>query len=218
MKRISTGLLAALATLVMTTEAGAQICAGFPTTDRQFSFGGSLGFPEDLDQFGVEASYNASGPLAVFGGLTVTSLEDDVGDGESFDTYRIGAAFDLPAVGQALGPMVSACPVVAFEWTDIEVGSITSIPLGFGLGASIPVGGGGTALMPYAVPQVVFSRFSADSDLIDDVLVEDETETDFALRAGALFTFGQIFAGAEVNRIFEDFGETVFSVRAGLRL
>lgn len=217
MKRISTGLLAALATLVMTAEAGAQICAGFPTADRQFSFGGSVGFPEDLDQFGVEASYNASGPLAVFGGLTVTSAEEDLGEDDSFDTYRIGAAFDLPAVGQALGPMGSACPLVAFEWTDVEIGSITSIPVGFGLGASIPVGGGGTAIMPYAVPQVVFSRFDRD-DALGGIVEEDDTETDFAIRGGALFTFGQIFAGAEVNRVFEDFAETVFSVRAGIRL
>ena len=52
MKRMRLGFLIGSALLVA-SPAAAQICAGFPTIDRQFSFGGSLDFPEGGDQWGV---------------------------------------------------------------------------------------------------------------------------------------------------------------------
>ena len=73
------GFLAAVATVAFAATADAQICAGYPTGDRGMYFGARADFPEDLDSYGVEANYNFSGPLGVYGGLNVISFD---GEGE----------------------------------------------------------------------------------------------------------------------------------------
>jgi hypothetical protein len=220
MKKLGPVLFALLATLVLAPAAGAQICAGFPTADRQFSFGGSVFFPEELDQFSIEASYNLMGPLSLFGGMTILEEEQNVGEIRSDETFEFGAAFDFPAVGQALGAgfgvPVSACPVVAVNFTDVEgQGSITRFPLGFGIGASLPVGTN-ASLLPYVIPQVVFSRFDFDEEIFGQR--ESESETDFALRAGALVGFGMFYLGGEVGQVFREGRDALFGIRGGIRL
>lgn len=220
MNRSVIGTLAVVAALGAAGSAEAQICAGFPTMDRQFSFGAFMGFPEGADARGVEASYNAAGPLSVFGSFTVTSAEEDDdllgGDEVDLETFEGGLAFEVPALGRSLGN-VSACPVASFQYTDIEgLATVTSIPVGLGLGTSIPVSTGNTSIMPYVVPQVVFTRISADEGLgLGD---ESESETNFGVRGGALLGLGTLYLGGEVSHLFEDDSDPVFSIRAGIRL
>src|SRR5688500_11732591 len=101
MKKTTAGFLAAVATVAFAAGAQAQICAGYPTSDRGMYFGGRADFPEDLDSYGVEANYNFSGPLGVYGGLNVISAEDDGGtdEDESEDELYAGLAFEVANLG-----------------------------------------------------------------------------------------------------------------------
>src|SRR5690349_1847510 len=77
------GFLAVAAAVAMALPAEAQICAGYPTGDRGLYFGARADFPENVDSYGVEANYNFSGPLGVYGGLNVLSAEDEEDGDES---------------------------------------------------------------------------------------------------------------------------------------
>jgi len=202
------GLLTAAAAAFFTTTAAAQVCVGYPTVDRGMSFGASLDFPDGGDRWGVEASYDVQGPLSLFGGVDVTSVD---GVDDSTDTFFIGGAanlFSLPlgTTGNALG----VCPTAQFRYTDFEGGSLIQLPIGLGVGTSISVTPT-VPLMPYAIPSIVMSRFSVDDG-------DSETEWDFGIRAGALVGFGIVFVGAEVEHIAQEEGDTVFGIRAGIRL
>ena len=207
MKVTRVGTLTALAVALFAPAAGAQICAGFPTVDRQFSFGASLDFPEGGDRWGVEASYDLAGPLGVFGGLEVTNPD---GEGDSFDTYHGGAAFTLLNLEAGLPLAVSVCPTAQLGYTDVELGSLIQVPIGLGFGTYLSVAPA-IPLMPYAIPQIVMSRFE-----IDDV--DSETEWDFGFRGGVLVGFGIVFVGGEINHTFVEGADPSFGIRGGIKL
>jgi hypothetical protein len=209
MKKATVGFLAAVATVAFAGTAQAQICAGFPTSDRGMYFGGRADFPE------VEANYNYSGPLGVYGRLNVISLDGDGGDDDSEDEIYGGLAFEVASLGMMIGPRVSACPVVEARFMDFEgLGSSLQIPIGLGVGASL-----GIPMLPsasaYVQPQLVISRFDFDDDLTD---ADTETETDFGIKAGANVGFGLITVGGEVRHVFVDEADPVFGIRVGIRL
>lgn len=203
--------LAAVATLAFAGTAQAQVCAGFPTGDRGLYFGGRADFPEGGDSYGVEANYNASGPLGVYGGLDVVSAD---GGDEDQNIYRAGVAFEVASLGLMIGPRVSACPVVEGRYSSQDgFGNILQVPIGLGVGANL-----GLPLLPslagYVQPQLVVTRYDFDEDV---PLVEDETETDFGVKAGVMAGFGLISVGGEVQHVFVDGADPVFGVRVGLR-
>ncbi|WP_420125350.1 outer membrane beta-barrel protein [Longimicrobium sp.] len=208
------GFLAAVATVAFASTAQAQICAGFPTSDRGLYFGGRADFPENTDSYGVEANYNFSGPLGVYGGLNVLSADGDNDDEESEDEIYAGLAFEVASLGMMIGPRVSACPVVEARVIDFEgLGTYTQIPIGFGIGAGL-----GIPMLPsasaYVQPQLVITRVDFDDDLTE---AETETETDFGLKAGANVGFGIINVGGEVRHVFVDEADPVFGIRVGVR-
>lgn len=206
-----TTLAAALvAAATLAGSAQAQVCASFPTVDRGFSLGGRIDFPEGLDQFGVEASLNAAGPLSVFGGVNVISGEDDNGGDDSLDQFFAGIALETPTLAGMLGPRASVCPQARFEYIDVEGGSITGIPVGLGFGATYATSPAGPTVSPYVIPQAVFLRFSSDGG-------DDDSETRFGLRGGALVTFGMFFFGGEANYLGGDDSDTTLGLRAGVR-
>lgn len=213
MKKLAVGILTAVSAVTFVGTAGAQICAGYPTADRGLSFGARADFPDKLDSFGVEASYNASGPLSVFGGLNVVSVED-VDDSDQ-DVYFVGAALETPSLGAMIGPTVSVCPQARFEYLDIEGGSAYNIPIGLGFGTTLGSTLGGASISPYVIPQLVISRFEADD--IGGVDGASESDTNFGVRGGALLGFGQVYVGGEVNFLAGDNSDAVFGIRAGLR-
>lgn len=211
MKKITALSLAVIAVTGGAGTARAQICAGFPTVDRQFTLGGSTHFPEGLNQWGVEGSYNFTGPATVFADVEFVSLED--GDA-SEEIFQIGAAFELPSVGTALGSGASACPVLAVSYAPVEdVGTLWGVSAGFGLGGSWS-GGPNFTISPYVIPQVSFSRFDAEGDDPDD----DDESTDFAVTGGVLLGFGNFWIGPTVGHVFVEGADPVFGIRAGIRL
>jgi len=195
------GLLAALATVALAGTAQAQICAGYPSSDRGFYFGGRADFPENLDSFGVEANYNAFGPLGVYGGLNVVSIEDV--DDSDVNQFFVGAAFEIASLGAMIGPEVSVCPNVEVQFSD-EDDAGTIIPIGIGFGGSL--GTPGVAINPYVNPQLVI--FNGDGD----------TETEFGARAGVMVGVGMISVGGEVRHYFIDGADPTFGIRFGVRI
>ncbi|MBB4636217.1 outer membrane beta-barrel protein [Longimicrobium terrae] len=211
MKKAAAGLFAVLATAALAGTASAQVCAGFPSSDRGFYFGGRADFPEDQDSFGVEANYNAAGPIGVYGGLNVITI-DEVEDSDTNEFFA-GVAFETPALGMMIGPRVSACPVIEGRVRSFEdFGDLVQVPIGLGLGADlgIPVG---PSVSGYVQPQVVFSRFNPEDDDIDT-----ETETDFGIKAGANIGFSLLTIGGEVRHVFQEDADPLFAIRVGIRL
>ncbi|HYW06209.1 MAG TPA: hypothetical protein VE913_04580 [Longimicrobium sp.] len=213
MKKLAVGILTAVSAVTFVGTAGAQICAGYPTADRGLSFGARADFPDNLDSFGVEASYNAAGPLSVFGGLNVVSVEDV--DNSDQDVYFVGAALETPSIGAMIGPTVSVCPQARFEYVDIEGASAFNIPIGLGFGTTLGSTVGGGTISPYVIPQLVISRYEADDNGGADGA--SESDTYFGVRGGALLGFGQVYVGGEVNYLAGDNSDAVFGIRAGLR-
>jgi len=213
MKKIAVGILTAVSAVTFVGTAGAQICAGYPTADRGLSFGARADFPDNKDSFGVEASYNASGPLSVFGGLDVVSTEGV--DDSDRDTYFVGAALETPSIGAMIGPTVSVCPQAQFRYTDIVGGSAYDIPIGLGFGTTLGSSLGGAAISPYVIPQLVIRRLEGDD--IGGADGDSESDTYFGVRGGALLGFGQVYVGGEVNFLAGDNSDAVFGIRAGLR-
>lgn len=212
MKRNIVGILAAVAAIGFTQVAEAQICAGFPSSDRGFYFGGrfdtgSTLIPIDgVDALGVEAAYNAAGPLSVFGGLNVLSHDDE---DDTLNQFRVGAAFELASLGAMIGPQVSACPTAEARWISDDGVTFMEIPVGLGIGADLGMPAG-PSIGVYAQPQIVFFRFSGEGATI--------TENDFGITGGAMVGFGQLTVGADVRHIFADDRDPVFGLRAGIRL
>lgn len=200
----SAGLLAALATVALAGTAQAQICAGFPSSDRGFYFGGRADFPENLDSFGVEANYNPAGPLGVYGGLNVVSVEEV--DDSDVNLFHVGVAFDVAALGAMIGPQVSVCPNVEVQFSDEDdYGQI--IPIGIGFGGSL--GTPGMAIQPYVNPQLVIFRSGGD---------DSETETEFGARAGVMVGLGMFSVGGEVRHYFIDNADPQFGIRFGVKI
>lgn len=209
------GFLAVAAAMAMAVPAGAQVCAGYPTGDRGLYFGGRADFPDNVDSYGVEANYNFSGPLGVYGGLNVLSAEDDEVDDESVDELYAGVAFEAANLGLMIGPRVSACLVGEVRNMSEEGVSYNEFPIGLGIGASLGVPG--IPVTGYVQPQLVISRID-----IEDLDI-DETDTSFGIKAGANVGFGLISIGGEVRHLFIDEDdlflrdETTFGIRAGVR-
>jgi hypothetical protein len=211
-------LLAAAATVTLAGTAQAQVCAGYPSSDRGFYFGARGDFPEDIDSYGVEANYNFAGPLGVYGGLNVVSAEDGEDDEDSEDEFFAGVALEAPSLGLMIGPRVSACAVAELRNLSLGDDSYTEIPIGLGIGADLGVPG--IPVSGYVQPQVVFSSFDVeDADL--------DSETNFAIKAGANVGFGLVTVGGEVRHFFLDEDEdltsvirdaTTFGIRIGIRI
>jgi hypothetical protein len=215
MKKTSVSMLAAVA------------ACGFPTNDGQFSLAAVAHFPENLNQFGAEGSFNLAGPLALNASYLNTS-EDDV-DG-SANTFAGGLSFDVTSLVGTGPATISLCPTAQFQYTTFNFDdaeddgdlSRTNVPVGLGFGTSLPIGLS-SALQPYVIPQIVFSRASLEGESTD-------WENDFGLRGGANLVFGQFFVGAEVNKVFgqnDEEGEggyfltgddLTFGIKAGIRL
>jgi hypothetical protein len=211
-------LLAAAATATLAGSVQAQICAGYPSPERSFYFGARADFPEDLDSYGAEANYNLSGPLGVYAGLNIVSAEDDEGDDDALDEYYGGAALEFSSLRLMAGPQASGCVVGEVRFIGEDGDSYTEIPVGLGIGATLGVPG--VPVSGYVQPQVVFS-------IIDTEILGSESETNFAIKAGANVGFGLVTVGGEVRHMFleadEDFSglyrdETTFGIRVGFRI
>ncbi len=209
--------VAAIAATGVVGSAGAQVCAGYPTAERQFSIGANAQFVDESelgDILGVEASYNVQGPLSVFGGLTVVDGQDVIDD---VNIYSAGLAYEFVTPRTAEAPSISLCPQLSFSYGTIDgLGSGLNVPLGFGFGTTLPAGTG-VDISPFVVPQLIFSRFEADEDLGfgDD---GTDTSTDAGVYGGVNVSFRNFWVGGSITHVLARNSDTQFGIRVGLRL
>jgi hypothetical protein len=200
-------LMAAAATLSLASQASAQICAGNPNGALGLFVGGRAATSDGEQRFGVE------GGVRIPGGLGVAAGIDRYTEGDDVDEYFGRVALETTSLGLIIGPKVSACPTVEVRHASIEdVGSLTTIPVGIGIGAGLSTLVG-PSIQGYVIPELVFSRAS-----FDDSALDDETDTNFGFRGGAMLGFGTFFLGGEIEHVFSDGAEPAFGVRAGFRL
>jgi hypothetical protein len=207
MRKSTVGILAAVAAVGFAQAAEAQLCAGFPSSQRGFYFGGRMDFPSGSDNsLGVEAAYNAAGPLAVFGGLNVI----DHGD-HSDNQFRAGVALEVAQLGAFIGPRVSACPTAEVRWiSDDDDETRMEIPVGLGIGADLGLPAG-PSVSGYVIPQIVFRRQSVTG-------LETVSSSDFGVTGGVMVGLGQIVVGGELRHIFISGEDPEFGIRVGIRL
>ena len=221
MKRTMTGLAAAVAALVVAGSAGAQVCAGFPTADGQGSIGALVNFPTGFDQYGAEGSYNFTGPLAVNAGYLNSRADDDDLVPFRLNTFRGGVAFERPSSPGNFRSTVSICPSVRADYTSEDDVTIWQVPLGLGVGASVPLGGPGLNLTLHIIPALVWTRVHADaSDGFDEI---EDSDTQVGVRGGAELNYDRFYLGTTSEWVdrdspFNGRKEFVVGVRAGIKL
>jgi hypothetical protein len=209
MNRTSVAFLVAATVLFRAAPVGAQICAGFPTVDSQYSLGGSLDFPSGGNSWGVDGSADLEGLLGVFASFDTFSPE---GSGGSQNSYSIGAAATLLSATVGGGAdSLSICPTARLGYADFGAGSVIEVPIGVGIGTRVSVSP--LPVMPYAIPQFVVSRYSYDNEQIGS-----STEFDFGFRGGVLLGFGPLFVGPEFTHVFREGTDPVLGIRGGIRL
>lgn len=211
MKKIVMGVAAVAAALAVVQSASAQICSGFPIRDGQGTISARADFPSGVDEYGVEGAYNFTGPLALNAGYIYSKDNSGLGGGH-LDTFRVGAALDISGYTAGMLPGISVCPNVRADFTSQNGANFYEIPVGLGLGVSVPLGAPDMTLSPYVIPAIYFSRF-------DDGVDPAFNETDFGIRGGADLNFDRFYFGGQVEWInFSGGGNNaVFGVRAGMK-
>jgi len=185
----------------------AQICAGNPNGEYGLFLGGSAQLSGD-EHLGAEVGLVTPGGLGISGGLNRFSGESDA---EDVTQYVGRLALETRALGIPVGPRISLCPQAGVAYTSTSEGSVASIPLGLGLGATFsPLIG--PSLQGYVIPQVVLTRIDSDVPAVDDA-----DSTDFGARVGAFLGTGSLYVGGEWVRVFRDDSDSSFHLRVGLR-
>jgi len=203
MRKTGFGFAAAAAALVIAGSASAQVCAGFPIADNHGSIGGLASFPSGVNNLGVEGAFNLNGPLSVNAGYIRSSETDSDVDA---DVFRAGAALDISGAVSGVLPGVSVCPNVRADFASQGGTDSYLIPVGLGLGVSLPLGSPGMSLSPYAIPALYIGHTSGF-----------DTETDFGVRGGADLSVDRFYFGGTVEWVNVPGNDAVFGVRAGIK-
>lgn len=215
--RIS-ALAAALAIVgaAQATSAAAQVCNANPARQGGTVIQAVAGFPEGANRFGGEIGTRL-GALGLAGGYSLLDIEDVE---ENAHQFHARAAFEVPVgTGGA-----SVCPTVGVEHQRFSVdvlgeefeSTLTTVPIGLGLGGAFPVGNG-SELQPYVIPAFVWGRADFDAAGLEG----DEDDTGFQVRTGTYLDFGSFLFGAGYQyRKFSDVdeGDDEFSVSFGFKL
>lgn len=204
MKKAIWSLAALAGALAMAGGASAQACAGFGTTNGQGTFGGVMNFPSGFNQVGAEGSYHTMSPIGLNGAVLV-SFDDDA----TLATFRGGGAFDLAQSGR-LPSGLSLCPVVRADYSTRSGLTFWQVPIGVGVGATVPLGGPGATLTPYVIPAMMWEKLSGAG-------TSEITETHFALRGGAEVGISRFYLGGTVEWVNADEIDPTFGVRAGVK-
>ncbi|HEX7049593.1 MAG TPA: hypothetical protein VF188_05225 [Longimicrobiales bacterium] len=208
------GLLAAPAVAL------GQACIGLPAGANQFAASADIAFPEGAKTYGIGVGANLIGPFTVEASYTLTKPD---GGNQNLNTFGADVAFELPLPG------FSACPVVGLSYSSYDETvplqgggsasgsiSVATIPIGFGVGASLPLATTGASLMPYAVPQLLYARTKVSFSTGGLSGSGTDSSTEFGAIIGARLAWNRIFLGGDVNVTTVENSDPVFSVGAGL--
>ena len=203
-KRLIAPTLVLTGLLWAATGLHAQACIGLPQGSRGgFAFG--MSFPEGAKSYGISGVGSTDeGNVFFSGDFGITSY--DVEDLENEKHVGGGLVYEI----RPLAPDVSLCPLVSADYSWIEDLNTWSIPFGVGLGKTLIIEGGGSAITSYVVPQFLFVEMS-----VDDLDIK-ENDWYFGMTAGATFSFTNFFIGGFVSKIFEEDVDAVFGAQVGL--
>jgi len=194
---------AAAALLLAAGSAGAQVCAGFPAAEGGGTVGGLANFPSGYEQYGVQGDYNSEGPIAFNGGILGA-----FDNGSSLFTLRGGVAFKLDSIARVHG--LSLCPNLRVDFSSRSGFTLWQVPIGFGIGATLPLGEGGTALTPYVIPALVWQQLSGGTG-------NSVSESDFGLRGGTDLNFGRFYLGGTAEWVQATGTKVMFGIRGGAK-
>lgn len=181
----------------------AQACLGLPQGSRG-GFAFSLGFPEHGKTYGITGTGSREdGNLYVGASFAISHLDFEEVENEELAGGRV--AYEI----SALGPGTSFCPTfgASYAWIEDLLHSWT-VPLGLGLGKTMRVEGGETALTPYIIPQLFFVETSLAHMI--------ENDWYFVLEGGATFSFTKFYFGGFVSRAFKEGADVLFGAQVGL--
>lgn len=196
-----------VATLVLVASyAQAQACLGYPLGAGSTAVVGAASFPDGANSFGVGIAHKAT-ESASFGAYYSATTFDDIFGFEVPTMHSVGAtgAYEVHLVTSDTAPALSLCPNVGFEYGRWDEINILIAPLGFAIGASIPIADNTAILTPYVNPQFFWSRASIDG--------ESETDTDFGFTAGASVRVSNLLFGPRISKIAD--GKATFGLMAG---
>jgi hypothetical protein len=199
--------------LVSAQEAAAQVCAGYPAQQGQYSLGArwsnSVGLlsPGTGTALGVEASLNRPGNAGVFGIVNLISPDTD---GENHAAFGLGASYEIGGFIPAVPTWLSVCPVASVTYTQVDGNATFGLPLGLGFGATIGVPDAPFNLQAYAIPTFRLVRLG---------LSDINWDNNFGVGLGAMARFGNAFyVGIEFDRAFVDDANFDFALRGGITL
>jgi hypothetical protein len=202
---LSTLAVAAFAALSHPTFADAQVCAGYAAVPGAFSAGANVANVPGGTSLGLEGSYNYTSPFSSFARFNLVRPEDE---GENQSIVGVGVSYEITDFVPIIPTWLEVCPLAAVGLSSVDGTSEFRVPLGVGVGTTIPLIAGTVDLMPFAVPQFVLTRIS-----IDDVSVSDHN---FGIGFGALARFSNIYAGVTADKDFVDASDIDVSFRAGV--
>jgi hypothetical protein len=193
------------------SKAAGQACMASPAREMQVALAGNLGFLENANFYGGSLGYNLIGPLAVNGSVGVTKPE--TGDDNGF-TVGANFGYELSSTGG-----LSACPIAGVSYSNFVGGLFADdvntwiIPLGLGLGTSLPLGTGTSNRMILSA----FPHFQYISTRLD---AGDPRESDqeFGLNLNVGLHNAQLFGGAGVGFTTIEGSDPTFSLNFGLLL
>lgn len=211
MKAVKVIALAAAGVLATAGSASAQAYFGAPIGDAGFAVRAEVGLPDGSKTYDLVLDANLMGPISfqLFGGLWDI---DDVDDNGGRFGGRIG--YELPVTGFSVGPFVGA------EYTSFSAGegdaevstSLLTIPVGIGVGTTLPVGPTADVVL-FAQPAYYYMKadFEAAGEEFDD------SSSEFGAKAGARLGFGRFLVGGSVEFTTVEDSDAVFALTAGLR-
>lgn len=193
--------------------ARAQACLGIPSADRQFAIQGAVGITDGSTSYGVGVNADLAGPLSIFAGYDLVTL-DDVD--ENANSFGGGLAWELSVPG------LSICPVSGISytrWSDRQSGvevtvSATVIPLGVGIGRSFPAGQNLHVTL-YGVPQFQHIRGSIEGSQGDISIGVSDSTNEFGADLGIKFGGTRFFAGGAVGLTTAEGSDPVFTLSIG---
>jgi hypothetical protein len=205
MSKVLSVTAAAAMVLIPTEEAAAQVCAGFPAAQGQYSLGLRYAQPVVGNTLGIEGSLNRVGNAAVFGNVNLISPE---GEADRQTVVGLGAAYEVGTLVPAIPEFISVCPMASVNMSRYDGNTRFSIPLGIGFGTTIGLPDGPIVILPYAIPQFNLVQVGLDNVSWDH---------NFGIGFGAMARVGPgIYGGVEFGRAFVEGADFDIAFRGGI--
>lgn len=211
MKAVKVMALAAAGVLATAGSASAQAYFGSPIGDAGFAVRAEVGLPDNAKTYDIVLDANLLGPISfqLFGGLLDI---DDIDDNGGRFGGRIG--YELPVTGFSVGPFAGV-EYMSFSTGEGEAELSTSafqIPIGVGIGTTLPVGPTADVAL-YAQPAYYY--ISSSVEMLGEEF--DDSASEFGAEAGARLGFGRFLLGGSVEFTTVEDSDAVFSLTAGVR-